>query len=409
MELGFPFEKSVAWTVSEITARIKQLLEGNFAAVTVTGEVSNCRSSASGHLYFSLKDKNALISAVLFAGQLTRAPFRPKDGQKIIVTGNLVLYEPRGSYQIRCQTVQLAGEGDLLARLEARKRRLDAEGLFSADRKKPIPKFPGQVAVITSPTGAALQDILNVLTRRRSGSFRLRIFPAVVQGDEAPAVLVHRLQQVNRWKCADVIILGRGGGSIEDLLPFSDEAVVRAVAASSIPVISAVGHEIDWALCDYAADLRAPTPSAAAELVTAESENLFTQLYRNRKRMNEAISRRLATATSRLKSLSPAALQRPLRSRLTSDLFRLDTLRTRLSHSAAKALSRARTRFLVLRQQLLQYDPQTLQKKGFARIRTANALVTDPTVLTAPQTLSLEWPSASAEAVLQTAPVPTRS
>jgi exodeoxyribonuclease VII large subunit len=256
-------------TVSELTELIRCRLEEHFSSVVVEGELSNCRPASSGHLYFSLKDAGAKIDAVMFRNRLRFLNFEPKDGMLLRVRGSLSVYAPRGSYSIVCEEMELAGSGDILAMLEKRKQRLAAEGLFDESRKRPLPRFPKTVGVVSSPTGAAIRDILNILGRRAAG-VKIVILPASVQGADAAPIIARRIEQANQWKLADVLIVGRGGGSLEDLLPFSEESVVRAVAESEIPVISAVGHEIDWALCDFAADLRAPTPSAAAELVSGE-------------------------------------------------------------------------------------------------------------------------------------------
>ena len=253
------------YSIQEITGIIKSLFEQNFSSLRIAGEISNCRPSSTGHLYFTLKDEKAALQAVMFKGRTWTLGFEPKDGLKVIVSGSLSVYEQRGSYQIIVETMELAGEGAILKMLEERKQKLAREGLFDRDRKRPLPFFPLRIAVITSPTGAALRDILTVLSRRNR-RVSVTVLPAPVQGAEAAPVLVRQLETANRYKLGELIIIGRGGGSLEDLLPFSDEAVVRAVAASEIPVISAVGHEIDWALTDFAADVRAPTPSAAAEL-----------------------------------------------------------------------------------------------------------------------------------------------
>ncbi|MDP3179177.1 MAG: exodeoxyribonuclease VII large subunit, partial [Spirochaetaceae bacterium] len=253
--------------VSELTALVRDALEGGFPSVVVEGEVSNCRPASSGHLYFTLKDRASMLQAVMFRYRTRGLGFEPADGMLVRARGSITVYAARGQYQLLAERLERSGEGDILAMLEERKRRLAAEGLFAEDRKKPLPRFPERLAVVTSPTGAAIRDILNVVRRRNAG-IDVVVIPTAVQGDEAPSQIVRGIRAANKWNLADVLVVGRGGGSLEDLLAFSDEEVVRAVAASRIPVVSAVGHETDWALCDFAADLRAPTPSAAAELVT---------------------------------------------------------------------------------------------------------------------------------------------
>jgi exodeoxyribonuclease VII large subunit len=254
-------------TVSELTSLIKSTLEQGFYGLKVTGEISNFRPSSTGHWFFSLKDQDAYISAVMFRGKLWRVPFTPMDGDKVTVTGSIDVYEKRGTYQIVCDTMEKAGSGDILAMLEERKKKYDAMGWFAPELKKPLPTYPKRVGVITSPTGAALQDILQILGRR-APFLDVLIYPAVVQGDEAAASIAERIEEANMMGLCDVLIVGRGGGSLEDLLPFSEECVITAIHESKIPVVSAVGHEIDWAISDFVADMRAPTPSAGAELVS---------------------------------------------------------------------------------------------------------------------------------------------
>ncbi|MDR1239992.1 MAG: exodeoxyribonuclease VII large subunit [Treponema sp.] len=290
-------------TVSELTGLIRASLEGAFSSVVVEGELSNCRPSSTGHLYFTLKDAGASISAVMFKNRLRSLAFEPKDGILLRVRGSVSVYPPRGSYQIVCEEMEQAGAGEILALLEKRKRDLAAEGLFDEERKRPIPRFPSVVGVVSSPTGAAVRDILNVLGRR-AGGIRVIILPAPVQGNDAAPIIARRIRQANQWKLADVLIVGRGGGALEDLLPFSDEAVVRAVAASAIPVVSAVGHEIDWALSDFAADLRAHTPSAAAEMVSENREAALEAIRDLGRNIRDGMQARLERARLLVKPFS---------------------------------------------------------------------------------------------------------
>lgn len=260
-----------ALTVSALTQLIRNSLESQFPSVLVEGEISNAKLASSGHFYFSLKDRDAVIQAVMFRSRLVTTDFEPEDGMKVLARGAVSVYAARGQYQLIVQSLRKSGLGDILAMLEERKRRLSLEGLFDEGRKRPLPRFPRRVGVVTSSSGAAVRDILNVIRRRNSG-VDIILLPTPVQGAEAAASISGRIRQANSLRLADVLIVGRGGGSIEDLLAFSEEEVVRAVASSRIPVISAVGHETDWSLSDYAADLRAPTPSAAAELVTESAD-----------------------------------------------------------------------------------------------------------------------------------------
>lgn len=296
-------QSSQPLSVSALTNLIKETLEGFYSSVTVQGEVSNAKLSSSGHLYFSLKDREALIQAVMFKYRLAFLGFELRDGMKLIVSGGVSVYAARGQYQLIAQNARLAGTGDILAMLEERKRRLAAEGLFDDERKRPLPRFPSKVALVTSPSGAAVRDIIHVLGRRNAG-VDLIILPCPVQGEGAAELIAARIRQANRLSIADVLIVGRGGGSLEDLLAFSDEAVVRAVAESEIPVISAVGHEIDWAICDYAADLRAATPSAAAELVAESRATLLSEIEQFELAMESTIRARLDRAGTALDSFA---------------------------------------------------------------------------------------------------------
>ncbi|MCL2093441.1 MAG: exodeoxyribonuclease VII large subunit [Treponema sp.] len=316
-------------TVSELTELIKKTLEGGFPSVLVEGELSNYRPSSTGHLYFTLKDPGASIQAIMFKNRIRSLSFEPRDGMLLKIRGSLSVYPQRGTYSIVVEEMERSGEGDILAMLEERKRRLAAEGLFDQDRKRPIPRFPQTVGVISSPTGAALRDILNVLKRRARG-IGVVILPAPVQGDEAAPVLARRIKEANAWNIADVLIIGRGGGSLEDLLPFSDETLVRSVAASNIPVISAVGHEIDWALIDFAADLRAPTPSAAAELASADREEAYDFVRSSRDDLREAIENRIERIRLMARPFSEGDLEYRFRSILSPRLIRFDEARQAL-------------------------------------------------------------------------------
>ncbi len=280
-----PILEKKFYTVSEITKEIKDILEDEFFDVWIIGEVSNVATPLSGHTYFTLKDKSASIRAVLFRGQKNLLNYNLKNGEEIIVRGRISLYEPRGEYQVIVDYLEPYGIGKLFLQIEKLKEKLNKEGLFKEKFKKEIPKFPDKIGVITSITGAAIRDILNVLKRRFTG-IELFIYPVKVQGDEAPAMIVDAINFFNRFdENINVIILARGGGSIEDLMPFNDESVARAIFASNIPIISAVGHETDFSISDFVADLRAPTPSAAAELVVKNKEEIIIHIDNLTKRL----------------------------------------------------------------------------------------------------------------------------
>ncbi|GHV73553.1 exodeoxyribonuclease 7 large subunit [Spirochaetia bacterium] len=352
-------------TVSELTDQIRQTLENSFGPLIVEGELSNCRPSSTGHLYFTLKDAGAAISAVMFKNQLRGLTFTPRDGMLLRVRGHISVYAQRGSYQIICEEMEEAGAGDILALLEKRKRALAAEGLFDESRKKPIPRFPAVVGVVSSPTGAALRDILTILGRR-TGGIGVRILPAPVQGAEAAAIIARRIEQANRWLLADVLIVGRGGGSLEDLLPFSEEVVVRAIAASVIPVVSAVGHEIDWALSDFAADLRAPTPSAAAELVSASRAEALEGLLRAGVTLRETMEARLDRARLLIKPFSIADLEYRFRGILQPRLVRFDDAKEALLTNLSDRINDLRRRTELARVNLEAANPQAILERGFS-------------------------------------------
>jgi len=352
-------------TVSELTELIRRRLEEHFSSITVEGELSNCRPASSGHLYFSLKDAGAKIDAVMFKNRLRFLNFEPKDGMLLRVRGSLSVYAPRGGYSIVCEEMELAGSGDILAMLEKRKQRLAAEGLFDEERKKPLPRFPGTVGVVSSPSGAAIRDILNILGRRAAG-IKIVILPSPVQGADAAPVIARRIEQANRWKLADVLIVGRGGGSLEDLLPFSEESVVRAVAESGIPVISAVGHEIDWALCDFAADLRAPTPSAAAELASGDYADVLSDIRNLAGVFTASIKARLEKAKLLLRPFNTGDLEYRFRSILQPRLVRFDDAKENLVESMADLVAGLRKRHELALAVLEAGNPLAVMERGFS-------------------------------------------
>jgi len=365
---GMAMQNLPVLQVSELTEIIKTFLEDNLSQIRVEGELSNWRPAPSGHVYCTLKDKEAMLQAVMFKGKTLRLNFRPKDGMRVRASGNISVYAARGQYQLIIDTLEELGAGDLQALLEERKKRLAAEGLFDLDRKRPIPEFPTHVVVITSPTGAAIRDVLHVLRRRTSG-LRISILPALVQGDEAPAALIRQLGCANRYKLGDVIIIGRGGGSLEDLAAFSDEALVRAVAASSIPVISAVGHETDWSLCDYAADLRAPTPSAAAELVSASTTERKQRYGHARERLIQTMQGRMDKARLLLHNFSSEALARQFERLVQPYRQRIDYSHEALLNGMQAARIRNRNRLRQASLLLQAADPHAILARGYSVVR----------------------------------------
>lgn len=345
-------EQPQIWTVSQLTRRVKNLLESEISYIWVSGEISNWRVSPAGHAYFTLKDQDSQLDAVMFRGKLMKVKFGPESGLEVIVNGLVTVYEKRGSYQIICDEMQPKGMGALQLAFEKLKRRLDEEGLFADEHKKPLPLLPKRIGVVTSPTGAAIRDVLNVINRRFA-NVHVVLCPARVQGDEAAEEIVEAIRLLDAWG-VDVMIVGRGGGSIEDLWPFNEEIVVRAVYEARTPVISAVGHEIDYALTDFAADVRAPTPSAAAEIVVQERQALVSRVRDLGQRLAKSASDRVESARHRLAlARSSYVFQRP-EELLRERRQRADDLRLRLegalleqARSARNRLERA-TRSLVL-------------------------------------------------------------
>lgn len=357
-------------SVTQLTTFLKDLIEGSFPFVTIEGEISNFRPSSTGHLYFTLKDANAAISAVMFKGKTSRIKFLPHDGLMVKVTGSLSVYSARGSYQIIIDTMEEAGSGDILKLLEERKQRFAAEGLFDEDRKKTLPFFPQKIGVVTSPTGAALRDILQI-TQRRNPSISVIVFPCPVQGAEAAPLIAQNIKIANIHKMVDVLIIGRGGGSLEDLLPFSEECVVRAVADSEIPIVSAVGHEIDWALSDFASDVRAPTPSAAAELVTPILSDLVNRIDNYINLFEHEIFNKLNRMKLLVKMFSPDSLELRFRSIEQPLLQRFDDAKEELLSALQERTKQARQRIDISLQKLEGGNPTAILARGYSMVRDA--------------------------------------
>lgn len=359
------------WQVSSLTAALKHTIEDNFGNVTVEGEISNFRPASSGHLYFTLKDDSAQLRAVMFRSRAAYVMFKPRDGVKVQCTGALSVYPARGEYQIVVTRMALCGSGDILQMLEERKRALAAEGLFDKSRKKPIPLFPTALGIVTSATGAALRDILQV-ARRRNPRVNIIIFPASVQGEEAAGQIAHQIECANALDLCDVLIVGRGGGSIEDLLPFSEETVIRAVANSHIPLISAVGHEIDWALIDYASDYRAPTPSAAAEVAVPILSDITALLEQYRHSLYDGVRQCIERARSATAYFSIEGMELRLRSIEQPLVWRLDAATQSLQDSITSILQDRRNRITLASSLLESGNPQAVMERGYAVVRRAD-------------------------------------
>jgi exodeoxyribonuclease VII large subunit len=358
------------YSVSEITSALRRTLEAGYGRVRIRGEISNFRLTPSGHRYFVLKDELAQLRAVFFRGDAWNLRFAPADGLEVEATGDITVYEPRGELQLVVRRLAPAGQGALLMSLEALKKRLAADGLFDPERKRLLPPYPGTIAVVTSPTGAAIRDILKVLTRRWPVA-EVVLHPVPVQGEGAAEEIARALFRLNRWGRADVIIVGRGGGSLEDLWAFNEETVVRAVASSHIPVISAVGHETDVTLCDLAADVRAPTPSAAAEMAVPDIRDLHRGMQRleallNR-RMQEAVSRRRAVLVRLARAYGFRRPERFLERRAEQ----IDDAAERLENAIEERLGRARRRVDTDARQLLLHHPERFLERTRQRLTHA--------------------------------------
>ena len=329
------------YTVSQLTAEIKTILDRNFEHLWVEGEISNLRLPGSGHLYFTLKDESAQLRAVMFRLQNRLLKFQPEDGLQVICYGRLTVYETRGEYQIVLDHMEPKGLGALQLAFEQLKERLSKEGLFDPDHKKPLPHLPQRIGIVTSATGAAIRDILQVIDRRFA-NVHILLYPVRVQGAGAAQEIAQAIDELNRWPGIDVMIVGRGGGSLEDLWAFNEEAVARAIFRSQIPVISAVGHEVDFTIADFVADLRAPTPSAAAELVVRNKVELVQSLESLGRRLHYAGRTAVENRQERLSSLTHRLVDP--RRRLADVRLRLDDLCARLANSIRQSLSRKEDR-----------------------------------------------------------------
>jgi exodeoxyribonuclease VII large subunit len=346
-------------TVSELTERIREALEPEFVDVWVEGEVSNLTIPASGHWYFSLKDEKAAIRAVCWKSQARLIRFRPKDGLKVVARGSLRVYAPKGEYQISVEQLEPLGKGSLQQAFEELKERLAKEGLFDPERKRPLPMLPRRIGVVTSPTGAVIRDILRVL-ERRFAAIEVLIYPARVQGAEAAAEIVAGIRALGALPGLDVLIVARGGGSLEDLWPFNEEAVARALAASPLPTISAVGHETDFTMADFVADVRAPTPSAAAEMVVKAKADLSAHLDALDRQMASVLRLRMTRLRARIEAATRHRVFAAERGRLMGHAQRVDELARRAETALSRRRERAREgwRRLAERLEAFRWDRQ---------------------------------------------------
>ncbi len=362
-----PATGPVVLGVSELLREARTLLEGTFPRLWVEGEISNFSRPRSGHWYFTLKDEQAQLRCAMFRSDNRRLDFTPEDGMQVMVRGRLTLYEARGDFQLVAEHLEEAGDGALRRTFEALKRRLMAEGLFDEDRKRPLPTLPRRIGVLTSPTGAALHDILNVL-RHRFPAIPVRLYPIPVQGIGAAEEIARMLELAGRRGDCDVLILARGGGSLEDLWAFNEEIVARAIIACPVPIVTGIGHQVDFTIADFCADLRAPTPSAAAERVVPDVREWLTRLDRLESRLQQTIRRRLSDESGRLRHLN-ARLRHP-RELLRQRQQRCDDLEQRLLVAMNHALRRHHHHFHALRQRLQTLTPR--REIDAAHLRLAN-------------------------------------
>lgn len=446
-QLGFSFQKVQPpqrriWKVSELVGELRADLEREFADLWIEGEISDLRPTASGHVYFTLKDDSGQLSTVLFRRQASLLRFRPENGLYVLLRGRLSLYEQRGQVQIVAEHLEPMGAGSLQLAFEQVKRRLQQEGLFDAERKKPLPAFPRRVGIVTSPTGAVIRDFITVVNRRH-GALEILLYSALVQGDPASAEVANGIAYFNETREVDLIVIARGGGSLEDLAPFNAESLARAIAASSLPVVSAIGHETDFTIADLAADLRAPTPSAAAELITAAQHGVEERLEQGLQRLHraarylvmqarESFSRlssdavlarvgnnlnrmqqplddlcfRLEAAwqacfrkkTQLLESLTSGIAQRNTTQRIGFTRERLEHLSSRLTHSQILSNQARSATLLSLERQLTSLSPLAVLSRGYALVYDeAGALLKSAANVSPGQRISARLASGSVE------------
>jgi exodeoxyribonuclease VII large subunit len=360
------------FTVSELTAAIRKTLDREFSAIWVAGEISGVKLAASGHCYFTLKDSTAQVRCVCFKSSMRYLKFKPQDGVAVVARGSLDVYEARGEYQLIVETLEPQGYGALQFAFEQLKKRLAAEGLFEAERKRKLPRYPARIGIVTSPRGAVIADMINIFSRRFPG-LHIRLFPALVQGAGSVEEVTHGIEHFSREGWAEVIIVARGGGSLEDLWTFNEEAVARAIAASAIPVVSAVGHETDVTIADFVADLRAPTPSAAAELIVRNRRELLDQILAFRGRLAQAVRFRLASLGRRLEERGVARELAILNRTIGRNFQRVDESLYRLRSRMAALLASLRRRRQSLEDRVRYFDPRPRFARDHRRLDTARA------------------------------------
>jgi len=352
------------FTVSEITRKIRTSLEYDFSNISIVGEISNIRKPSSGHVYLTLKDKNAQLQAVVFRNTANKIKFELKDGMEIISFGSITVYEPRGQYQIIIDQIEPKGIGALQLAFQQLKEKLEKEGLFDVSRKKPIPFIPQKIGIVTSPTGAAIKDILNII-ERRFANVEILLYPVKVQGDGAAEEIAEAIVELNKLPDIDVIIAGRGGGSLEDLWAFNEEVVARSIYNSTIPVISAVGHEIDITISDLVADIRALTPSEAGELVVPQKDLLLNILEKCKSRLFQSLTNKLKLSKDKLAGVANSYAMRQPFDKLHRLQQRLDEFAQRLNLNITHALNTEREKLSGIAGKLESLNPLSVLKRGY--------------------------------------------
>jgi exodeoxyribonuclease VII large subunit len=389
-----------ALSVSEITRRIRGVLEMGFSDIAVQGEISNFKLHSSGHFYFTLRDEGAQIAAVMWRSRNAGAYFTPQDGMKVIARGNISVYEQRGQYQIDVVKLEPLGVGELQVAFERLKRKLAADGLFDQARKRELPEFPDRIGIVTSPTGAAIQDMLNVLSRRFP-AVEVVLYPVRVQGASAAEEIAEAIKDFNEFGDVDLLVVGRGGGSLEDLWAFNEEVVARAIYESAIPIVSAVGHEVDFTIADFVADLRAPTPSAAAELIVRDQAEVVDILRSFSYTAHQSLEDKIASGRDNIASLlgsysfnRPFDIMREFSQRL-DDLDR--TLDRLTSHRLALSINHIHS----LEHRILALDPNAVLRRGYTMVRRNGKYVGTVTVLTSGDRVDLRFHDGEAPAIIE--------
>lgn len=391
-------------TVSQLNFYIKSLLDENsvLREIYITGEISNLTDHyRSGHIYLSLKDDKAVVRAVMFAGNARHLRFKPEEGMKVIARGRVSVYEATGQYQLYIEDMQPDGIGALNLAYEQLKNKLSNEGLFSEELKKPIPIYPERIGVITSPTGAAVQDILNILGRRYPIA-EVIFCPVLVQGEGAPSQLVDAVKRFNKAKAADVIIIGRGGGSIEDLWAFNDEKLARAISESDIPIISAVGHETDFTICDFVADLRAPTPSAAAELATPNMAELLSYLKSIRDSLPAIMQRQIDFKRQELDSLTSTKVLLSPKEFVNIRKDELDVLLSDMTKAFKSILTEKQREFVTLSAKLEALSPLSVLSRGYSIVQNENKVAKSVKDLSIGENITIRLSDGKAECEIKT-------